>query len=64
MKGGERMKPRVVAIYNVEQANALFKTGAKVVGFKKYNNKIAILFENDIQFKLLMKKWQMYTLPK
>ena len=45
MKGGERMKPRVVAIYNVEQANALFKNGAKVVGFKKYNNKIAILFE-------------------
>lgn len=64
MKGGERMKPRVVAIYNVEQANALFKNGAKVVGFKKYNNKIAILFENNIQFKLLMKKWQMYALPK
>jgi len=60
------MKPHIVVIYNIYQANAFVKNGAKVLGFKKKEETkhIGILFENDELFQTLMEKWRNYELPK
>lgn len=59
-------KPQVVVIYNIDQANALVKNGAIVLGFKKHKEtkKIGTVFKNDELFKVLMDKWRNYELPK
>ena len=60
------MKPQVVVIYNIDQANALVINGGIVLGFKKHKEtkKIGIVFKNDELFKVLMDKWRNYELPK
>ena len=60
------MKPQVVVIYNIDQANALVKNVGIVLGFKKHKEtkKIGIVFKNDELFIVLMDKWRNYELPK
>lgn len=60
------MKPQVVIIYNIHQANAFVKNGGIVLGFKKKGDTkhIGILFKNDELFQTMMEKWRNYELPK